>query len=401
VLRLLGAAMVTLAVVPWLGVSAAGAEPKSDPPGFNGTVKIHDDEPEPSPVRKNQPHVCDFHVHGFNFDAASSGTWRIDQHPPTGRATVMSGTWTADTDGDWRTEEMVLPDGHYKLYVDQTVPEAPGGMKHKVFWVRCGEETSTPTPSGGTTTPTGGTTTPTGGTTTPTGGTTTPTGGTTTPTGGTTTPTGGTTTPTGGTTTPTGTVTETSTVTVSPSTITTTAPGSTTTVTESGPTQTVTVTESGPTSTVTTTGPGNTTTVTQPGSTETVTVTVSPTGGGTTVTGSGTPTQFGTTPTGGGTSPTGGGTSPTGGGTESPTGGTASSTTSGGVGVLPTKIGNTGDTGDTGDTGVLGTKTGVLADTGLELPMGTALGISFALLLAGGALMVLPSRLAVERKRRH
>jgi hypothetical protein len=33
--------------------------------------------------------------------------------------------------------------------------------------------------------------------------------------------------------------------------------------------------------------------------------------------------------------------------------------------------------------------------------MGTALGISFALLLAGGALMVLPSRLAVERKRRH
>ena len=148
VMRLMGAAMVTLAVAPWLGVSPAGAEPKSDPPGFNGTVKIHDDEPEPSPVRKNQPHVCDFHVHGFNFDAASSGTYRIDQHPPTGRATVKSGTWTADSNGDWRTEVMVLPDGHYKLYVDQTLPEAPGGKKHKVFWVRCGEETSTPTPSG-------------------------------------------------------------------------------------------------------------------------------------------------------------------------------------------------------------------------------------------------------------
>ncbi len=68
----------------------------------------------------------------------------------------------------------------------------------------------------------------------------------------------------------------------------------------------------------------------------------------------------------------------------------------GGVGVLPTKIGNNGS-----DTGVLGTKTGVLAATGLDLPMGAALGLSFALLLAGGALMVLPSRLAVERTRRH
>ena len=72
----------------------------------------------------------------------------------------------------------------------------------------------------------------------------------------------------------------------------------------------------------------------------------------------------------------------------------------GGVGVLPTKIGNEDDE----DTGVLGTKsgnTGVLAATGLNLPMGAALGLSFALLLAGGALMVLPSRLAVERNRRH
>ena len=54
-----------------------------------------------------------------------------------------------------------------------------------------------------------------------------------------------------------------------------------------------------------------------------------------------------------------------------------------------------------GETSVLGTKTGALADTGLDLSMGAALGLSFALLLAGGSLMVLPSRMAVERKRRH
>jgi hypothetical protein len=66
--------------------------------------------------------------------------------------------------------------------------------------------------------------------------------------------------------------------------------------------------------------------------------------------------------------------------------------------VLPTKIGNT--TTPSG-TGVLGTKTGVLADTGLDLPMGAVLGLSFALLICGGALMVVPARMATERGRRH
>jgi hypothetical protein len=63
--------------------------------------------------------------------------------------------------------------------------------------------------------------------------------------------------------------------------------------------------------------------------------------------------------------------------------------------VLPTKIGNTPESS------VLGTKTGALADTGLDLSLGAALGLSLALLLAGGSLMALPSRMAVERKRRH
>ncbi len=62
--------------------------------------------------------------------------------------------------------------------------------------------------------------------------------------------------------------------------------------------------------------------------------------------------------------------------------------------VLPTKIG-------TDDTGVLGGSTGVLPHTGLDLPLGMALGLSFLLLLAGGALMVVPSRVNTERNRRH
>lgn len=74
-----------------------------------------------------------------------------------------------------------------------------------------------------------------------------------------------------------------------------------------------------------------------------------------------------------------------------------------GTSVLPTKIGNTddGNDGDGDDLEVLGTKSGPLAATGLDLPLGAALGLSFALLLAGGALMVAPGRPALERNRRH
>ena len=66
-----------------------------------------------------------------------------------------------------------------------------------------------------------------------------------------------------------------------------------------------------------------------------------------------------------------------------------------GSSVLPTKIGSTGETS------VLGTKVGSLAETGMNLPIGAAFGLSLGLLLAGGCLIALPGRLAVERKRRH
>jgi hypothetical protein len=73
---------------------------------------------------------------------------------------------------------------------------------------------------------------------------------------------------------------------------------------------------------------------------------------------------------------------------------TASVPVTPGTSVLPTKIG-------TEDTGVLGGRTGVLPRTGLDLPLGAALGLSFLLLLAGGALIVVPSRVNTERNRRH
>jgi hypothetical protein len=81
--------------------------------------------------------------------------------------------------------------------------------------------------------------------------------------------------------------------------------------------------------------------------------------------------------------------------TESPSGDTESPSESDSSSVLGTKVGNTDESS------VLGTKVGALAETGSDLPMGAAVGLSLALLLAGGSLMAVPGRMAVERKRRH
>lgn len=119
-----------------LGLVASGEEP----PGNNGTVKIHEEPGEAEPIRSNEPHVCTFHLHGFNFDAGSMGYWRIERWEPTGSGTAAGPeSWgAADGSGNWKSRVIELPDGHYKLFFDQTSPRAPGGEKHKVFWVECG-----------------------------------------------------------------------------------------------------------------------------------------------------------------------------------------------------------------------------------------------------------------------
>ena len=72
--------------------------------------------------------------------------------------------------------------------------------------------------------------------------------------------------------------------------------------------------------------------------------------------------------------------------------------------VLPTKIGTPDSDGDDGDDEtvvVLGTKTGPLAATGLHLPLGVLIALSVGLLLIGGALIGMPARAEAEKNRRH
>lgn len=125
--------------------------------GNNGTVKIHEGGTENEPVQANEPHVCTFHLHGLKFDAGSSGTWRIERWSPTGSGVAAAGMWgPADEAGDWRTAVMALPDGHYKLFWKQTIPETEGGSKQKVFWVQCGEASAGGTTGATTAATTGG-----------------------------------------------------------------------------------------------------------------------------------------------------------------------------------------------------------------------------------------------------
>jgi hypothetical protein len=167
--QIAGLASITLvatSVTVLLATHAANAAPnapaKSAPPGDNGDVKIHNSTTAVTDQR-NEPHVCQFYLDGFNFDPNQSVTWNIKSWPPTGdRTTVLSGTLTMDANGDGHTADQSLQNGHYKLFWNFAGEN--GAAKHKVFWVKCPATPPTTPPP---TTPPPTTTPPTTPTTTP------------------------------------------------------------------------------------------------------------------------------------------------------------------------------------------------------------------------------------------
>jgi hypothetical protein len=170
----------------------------SNPPGNNGTVKIHELPLDSNPY--NQPHVdCPFTVAFFGFDEGDVAKVTFTAWAPTGKEVeLLSGTVnigaddnsgggsTAGFDGE-QTYTLDFGDivphekqgFHVKLTVTVTSPDSktPKFNKYKVFWAQpCQEESGTTTSSSSTTTSTttsgGSTTTSTttlGGTTTTTG----------------------------------------------------------------------------------------------------------------------------------------------------------------------------------------------------------------------------------------
>ncbi|MFF8359368.1 LPXTG cell wall anchor domain-containing protein [Streptomyces chartreusis] len=138
-----------LSAVAAAALLSAPAAAHATAPGDNGTVKIHD-ATTGEELRKNEPHVCEFYLDAFGFDSVQQVSWHIEAWAPTAAVkgeTVKSGAITLDGEGHGRTDDMTLPDGHYKLFWN--FQGEKGSAKHKVFWTDCEDEE----PGGGTPTP--------------------------------------------------------------------------------------------------------------------------------------------------------------------------------------------------------------------------------------------------------
>src|SRR5215217_7963767 len=91
-------ALVVLALAILTGLVAAQAATASS--RNPGTVKVHNGAAEPTPITKNQPRVCTFHIHALFFDANQALSFQVKSWPPTGdRTTVLSGTIRTDGSG--------------------------------------------------------------------------------------------------------------------------------------------------------------------------------------------------------------------------------------------------------------------------------------------------------------
>jgi hypothetical protein len=104
-------------------------------------VKIHE-VGTPDDDNRNEPHVCDFRIAGFGFPANAALEISIAGHggPNAGIGTFEATAAASElsADGDWAIDGPTLPDGMYKLEVENTT--APGGAKQKVFHVDCPDE---------------------------------------------------------------------------------------------------------------------------------------------------------------------------------------------------------------------------------------------------------------------
>jgi LPXTG-motif cell wall-anchored protein len=153
--------------------------PPGDPPGNNGTVKI-DQSDVPDDDKGNEPigDDCSFWLKFYNFDQGQLADITFAAHPPTGGKDPITDKgngfgqpgdgWEISDDpaGGGSDEDAVLaynltdyvrgldphPQQGYHIKLTITVRNAdgsavPGGVKHKVFWIKCTPPASPDTPA--------------------------------------------------------------------------------------------------------------------------------------------------------------------------------------------------------------------------------------------------------------
>ncbi len=154
------AAFVMLFATNLLPVAAtvyADKNPNPNPPGNNGTLKVHEIG-TPSGTENNDPKVCTFNLEGFGFDPSQSGYINIDVQGGDGPAGVSTGPYSfgpTDASGyavsqDFNTVGGTpIVTGHYKatLYGKDTggnINLTDEKAKSKVFKVDCAPTEVTP-----------------------------------------------------------------------------------------------------------------------------------------------------------------------------------------------------------------------------------------------------------------
>ncbi len=147
---LAGAFLMVQLIAPLSATGLASATQPADPPGNNGTLKVHE-KGTPSGTENNDPKVCAFNFEGFGFDVGQDGYIQIDgQGQTTGTygdyafgPTVADPQHTSYAETQYFNDGGVtIPDGHYKatLYgkdTGQNIDLKDEKAKSKVFKVEC------------------------------------------------------------------------------------------------------------------------------------------------------------------------------------------------------------------------------------------------------------------------
>jgi LPXTG-motif cell wall-anchored protein len=136
--------------------------PPGDPPGNNGTVKIAASDPTEDPNdnpkgQGNQPHIdgCVVWLNFTGFDQAQTADITFTAQAPSGKGEVLLADKgvpiSSDAAGGGQDQDAVIPynltsavqglkankNQGYHIKLSSNTIQAPGGAKHKVFWVNC------------------------------------------------------------------------------------------------------------------------------------------------------------------------------------------------------------------------------------------------------------------------
>ncbi|MDQ1518188.1 MAG: hypothetical protein QOE80_4018 [Actinomycetota bacterium] len=147
--------------VPGSRAGAAEKTPPGDPPGNNGTVKIERDGPADED-RGNEPigDGCIIWLEYYGFDQGQTADITFTAQPPSGTKVLIADKAVPISDdaaGGGQDKDNVIgynltsavqglkanPKQGYHIKLSSDSLQAPGGAKHKVFWIKCAPKPTT------------------------------------------------------------------------------------------------------------------------------------------------------------------------------------------------------------------------------------------------------------------